>query len=70
MTLSKILLEEICKAIDSGKETKYSIAVGSGIDHAVIRRFISGERDIKLRTADKLAAYLSLNLTKDKKKRL
>lgn len=64
MTLSTNLLKEINKAIDSGKETKYSIAVGSGVDHAVIRRFLSGERDIKLHTADRLAAYLKLDLVK------
>jgi len=64
MCLSKTLLEHIQRVVDSKQETKYSIAVGSGIDHAVLRRFMRGERDIKLQTADKLAHYLSLELTK------
>lgn len=60
MTLS----EELRKAVLSSKHTRYAIAVGSGIDHAVLRRFMSGERDIKLKTADQLSAFLGLELKK------
>jgi len=49
-------------AIKSSKKTKYAIAVGAGIDHAVLRRFLNNERDIKLKTADKLASFLQLEL--------
>ncbi|NBW39527.1 hypothetical protein EBR25_00845 [bacterium] len=62
MSLSSSLAEEINRVIQSGKQTKYSIAVGSGVDHAVLRRFLTGERDIKLKTADRLAKYLNLEL--------
>ena len=64
MSLSSSLAEEINRVIQSGKQTKYSIAVGSGVDHAVLRRFLTGERDIKLKTADRLAKYLKLELKK------
>lgn len=64
MSLSSSLAEEINRVIQSGKQTKYSIAVGSGVDHAVLRRFLTGERDIKLKTADRLAKYLKLDLKK------
>lgn len=60
MTIS----EELKKAILKTKRTRYAIAVGSGVDHAVLRRFMSGERDIKLKTADQLAKFLGLELTK------
>ena len=61
MSLSSSLADEIKRRIASG-ESKYSIAVGSGVDHAVLRRFLCGERDIKLKTADRLAKYLNLEL--------
>jgi plasmid maintenance system antidote protein VapI len=46
---------------DSGK-TVYRIALESGVPHPSIFRFLSGERDIRLETADKLAATLGLRL--------
>jgi hypothetical protein len=60
MTIS----EELRNAILKSKLSRYAIAVGSGIDHAVLRRFMNGERDIKLRTADQLANFLGLELVK------
>jgi hypothetical protein len=63
------LSEHLRKAILSSKKTKYAIAVGSGVDHAVLRRFLRGERDIKLKTAESLADYLGLELTKKRSKR-
>ncbi len=47
---------------DSGK-TVYRIAKESGVAHPVILRFLSGERDIRLETAERLAAVLNLQLT-------
>ena len=63
MTIS----EELRNAILKSKLTRYAIAVGSGIDHAVLRRFMNGERDIKLRTADQIAAFLGLELVKKRR---
>lgn len=45
----------------SGK-TIYRIAQESGVAHPIILRFLSGERDIRLETAEKLAATLGLHL--------
>jgi hypothetical protein len=56
--------EELRSTILKSKLTRYAIAVGSGIDHAVLRRFMNGERDIKLKTADQLAKFLGLELVK------
>lgn len=63
MTIS----EELRTAILKSKLTRYAIAVGSGIDHAVLRRFMNGERDIKLRTADQIANFLGLELAKKRR---
>ena len=46
-----------------------AIAIGSGVDHAVLRRFMRKERDIKLSTAEHLAEFLGLELTKKRKAR-
>jgi transcriptional regulator with XRE-family HTH domain len=59
--------ERLRKAVESSKKTRYAIAVGSGVDHAVLRRFMRGERDIKLTTAENLAEFLELELTPKKK---
>jgi transcriptional regulator with XRE-family HTH domain len=50
----------------TSEKTRYAIAVGSGVDHAVLRRFMRGERDIKLTTAEHLAEYLNLELVQKK----
>lgn len=66
------LTERLRKAILTSKQSRYAIAIGAGIDHAVLRRFVHGERDITLGTAEHLAAYLGLELapkkTRKKKK--
>jgi transcriptional regulator with XRE-family HTH domain len=61
------LSEKLRKTIISSKQSRYAIAVGSGVDHAVLRRFVRGERDIKLRTAESLCAYLGLELAMKRK---
>lgn len=64
MTLS----ESLRAAILNSKQTRYAIARGAQIDHAVLRRFMNRERDIKLKTAESLAHYLELELVKKKKR--
>ena len=63
-----ILSEALRAAILNSKQTRYAIARGAQIDHAVLRRFMNRERDIKLKTAESLAEYLELELGKRKKK--
>ena len=50
-------------AISASDRSVYQIAKESGISQIVITRFLSGERDIRMATADKLARVLSLQLT-------
>ncbi len=49
-------------AIRKSGKTVYRVAKESGVAHPVILRFMSGERDIRLETAEKLAAALELQL--------
>jgi len=63
------LADTLRKAVLTCKKTRYAVAVGSGIDHAVLRRFMRKERDIKLSTAEHLADFLGLELTSKRTKR-
>jgi hypothetical protein len=63
------LSERIRKAVLTSQKTRYAIAIGSGVDHAVLRRFMRGERDIKLTTAENLAEYLDLELVHKRRKK-
>jgi len=49
-------------AIKQAGKTVYQIAKESGVAHPIILRFLSGERDIRLETAEKLAHALGLEL--------
>jgi len=61
------LSDTLRKAVLNCKKSRYAVAVGAGIDHAVLRRFMRKERDIKLSTAEHLAEFLDLELTKRRK---
>ena len=63
------LSETLRKAVLNSKKTRYAVAIGSGVDHAVLRRFMRKERDIKLTTAEHLAEYLGLELKRATKRK-
>jgi transcriptional regulator with XRE-family HTH domain len=42
----------------------YQIAQNAGVAQIVVSRFLSGKRDIRMATADKLAEALGLTLAK------
>ena len=46
---------------DSG-ETVAAVSRGTGIAQPVLHRFVHGERDLTLRTAEKLLQYFDLEL--------
>lgn len=56
------LSETLKQAIRDSDQTEYQIAKAAGISQIVISRFLSGERDIRMATADKLADALGLKL--------
>ena len=56
------LSESLKQAIRDSDKTEYQIAQQAGVSQIVISRFLSGERDIRLATADKLAGALGLRL--------
>jgi ribosome-binding protein aMBF1 (putative translation factor) len=60
-TLSKALRE----AIQSSGKSVYQIAKAAKVSQIVVSRFLSGERDIRMETADRLAEVLGLKVETD-----
>ena len=57
-SLSEVLRE----AIRSSGKSVYQIAKAANVSQIVVSRFLSGERDIRMETADRLAESLDLKL--------
>lgn len=56
------MAERLRKAIEDCDSTVNAIAVEAEIPQPVLYRFVSGERDLTLATAQKLAEYFRLEL--------
>jgi transcriptional regulator with XRE-family HTH domain len=63
------LSEQIRQAIEGCGMTRYAIGKETGIDQATLSRFMSGERGLPMKTLDRLADFLDLNITTGKQKR-
>jgi len=61
------LPDQLRQAIEDSGLTLYRIAKGSGIAYPVLHRFASGERDLTLTTASRLADYFGMRLTRPKR---
>jgi len=57
------LSEALRHAIRESERSVYQISKEAGISQIMVSRFLSGERDIRMATADKLAGVLGLKLT-------
>lgn len=58
------LSQTLRDALRASDKSMYQIAQDAGVSQIVVSRFLSGERDIRMATADKLAEALGLNLAK------
>ena len=54
--------EALKRAIQTSDLTVYEIAKRAKVSQIIISRFLSGERDIRMATADKLSRVLGLKL--------
>jgi hypothetical protein len=59
------LSEDLRNAIRSSGKPVYQIAKAAHVSQIVVSRFLSGERDIRMETADRLAEVLDLKLASD-----
>ena len=60
---------ELRKAIAASGQSIYATAQAAGVRPEMIARFVSGERDLRLNTAAKIAAALKLSLRSTSTKR-
>ena len=51
-------------AIRSSDKSVYQIAKAANVSQIVVSRFLSGERDIRMETADRLAEVLGLKIAR------
>lgn len=60
------LSDQLRAAVDTCGQTRYAISKATGISEATLSRFMSEERGLPMKTLDKLAGYLGVNITIDK----
>jgi len=63
------LSDQMRQLIDNAGETRYRIAVETGIDHATISRFMTGKGGLSIDCIDALSEYLGWRIISDEKKR-
>src|SRR5215210_3041439 len=56
---------QLREAIERSGLTAYAVGRRAGVDPGVVQRFVTGERDIRMGTADKLCEVLGLRLVED-----
>ena len=61
--------DQVRNAIKSSGMTRYMIAKESGLTSGALSRFMAGDRDMNLRTLDKLASVIGVRLVIDRPKR-
>lgn len=58
--------EQLRRAILESGLSVYAVAKGSGVSQPVIARFVAGERDVRMATADRLFAFFGMRATMPK----
>lgn len=64
----EMLADQLRRVIRESGRTAYRLAGDAGVDEAQVKRFLNGERDLRLETAGKLCAALGLELTASKRR--
>ena len=64
MTMS----DQVRRAIENCGMSRYAIAKASGLSEGGLSRFMAGQRDMNLRTLDKLAPVIGVRLVVDRPK--
>jgi len=54
--------DQIRNAVDRCGQSRYAISKATGISQSTLTRFMSGERGLPMKTLDRLADYLDLNI--------
>jgi plasmid maintenance system antidote protein VapI len=67
--ISDLLRRTVLRAIGQGRTSYLALERETGVTRASIRRFVNGERTLRLDMADRLAAYFGLELRPKRKGR-
>jgi transcriptional regulator with XRE-family HTH domain len=54
--------EQLIEAIEASGESRYQIAIGSGVSQSQLSRLFSGESDLSTANVERVAEYLGLEL--------
>jgi plasmid maintenance system antidote protein VapI len=57
------LADQLREAVKGCGLTHYRIAKESGVQQTILSRFVTGERNVQLDTAEKLAVYFGMSLS-------
>jgi len=58
----RTISDQIRAAVDASDESRYAIANATGLDHAHLSRFMTGQRTLSQDKIDGLCSYLGLRL--------
>ena len=61
---SQTVSDTLRRHIERDGRSQYALAEETGVNRGVLSRFVRGERDIGMATADRLCRALGLKLTK------
>jgi len=61
------LQDQLRQAIEDSGLTLYRVAKDSGVAYQVLHRFVSGERDLTLATASRLADFFGMRFTRPRR---
>ena len=63
MTYMATVTDTLRRAVERSGQSRYAIAKATGIDKAVLSRFVARGRGLRSTNIDRLCAYLGLELT-------
>ena len=64
---AKKLSDQMRRAIDESGQTRYRIAVETGIDQSALAKFYNGHRGLSMDAVDRLGEYLGLQIVTKRK---
>jgi hypothetical protein len=64
MSKTPLLMDQLREAIETDGRSAYRISKDTGIDAAVLSRFLNGTAGMRLEAVESLCAYLGLKLVK------
>jgi transcriptional regulator with XRE-family HTH domain len=63
------LSDQLRQAIDDCGQTRYQIAMATGLDQAALSKFHHGERNLSWDSVDRLGEYLGLRIVKGRRRK-